>query len=296
MVCIFLLKGFESQFQYVQKLLVLESNNLLSPHTIQAEKEMSSLWRKFASPKEVFWIFGSLKRDTEQEIIAFYATDYKQVTFPLKLGRAFSKKDSGEAIVGLEIQTYKRNNKEYFDYGNVRYPVIGKLGITEDSPLKNTVLLNNSALLNQPDIPLIFDGPHISELHWLKGHPLENKGVERWFDITFLSDWVRYMTWLVILCASVLAIHYYLVITKEDRETCMEIGVSKRTILRRDLCRIAVVSFFISAVVIWATMNHELFFEFVASSVIIYIIFSTAYLFLFWRNVGEVKPHNVSQR
>lgn len=40
LLCIFLLKSYESQFQHVQKLLALESNNLLSPHYIQASEDM----------------------------------------------------------------------------------------------------------------------------------------------------------------------------------------------------------------------------------------------------------------
>ncbi|MCO1604501.1 hypothetical protein [Desulfosporosinus nitroreducens] len=115
-------------------------------------------------PGETFWVFGIIEKSSARQVMAFYATDYKQITFPLKSGKPFSARDSSEAIVGMGVQTYKLSDGEYLDYANVRYRVIGKFGIAEDSPLKNAVLLNNSALLKQLNVPLAFDGPHLDEI------------------------------------------------------------------------------------------------------------------------------------
>jgi hypothetical protein len=293
LICIFLLKSYESQFQRFQKLLVLESNNLLSPHYIQASEDMNAIWKQLAKPEETFWILGIIEKSFERQVMAFYATDYEQVTFPLKLGKPFSVRDSGEAIVGMGVQTYKLSDGEYFDYDNVRYCVIGKFGIAEDSPLKNAVLLNDSALLEQPHVPLVFDGPHLDEISWLKGHSLGNKGVERWFNVTFIANWIRYMTWLVILCASVLAMYYYLIVTKESRVICMEIGVGARAIFRKDLWHITVVTFLITPAIAWAVSGKMLFLEFVISSAVIYVVLTAVYGVMFWQQITKETTHNV---
>lgn len=291
LICIFLLKSYESQFQYVQKLLVLESNNLLSPHYLQTSEDINALWKQSAKPGEIFWILGIIEKSSNRQIMAFYASDYEQVVFPLKSGKAFSARDSGEAIVGMGVQTYKLSSGEYFDYDNVRYRVIGKLGIAKDSPLKNTVLLNTSALLEQ--VPLAFDGPHLDEISWLKGHSSGNKGVERWFNVTFIANWIRYMTWLVILCASVLAMHYYLVVTKESRVIRIEIGVGARAIFRKGLWHITVATFLIAPAVSWAAGGKMPFLEFVISSAVIYVVLLTAYGIMFWQQITEEATHNV---
>ncbi|MHB8076543.1 hypothetical protein [Desulfosporosinus fructosivorans] len=108
---------------------------------------MNAIWRQSAKSGEMFWILGMIEKSSARQVMAFYATDYEKVIFPLKAGKHFSARDSGEAIVGMEVQTDKLSDGEYFDYDNVRYRVIGQFGIAEDSPLKNAVLLNNSALL-----------------------------------------------------------------------------------------------------------------------------------------------------
>lgn len=293
LICIFLLKSYESQFQHVQKLLVLESNNLLSPHYIQASEDMNAIWRQSAKSGETFWILGMIEKSSARQVMAFYATDYEKVTFPLKAGKPFSARDSGEAIVGKGVQTDKLSDGEYFDYDNVRYRVIGKFGIAEDSPLKNAVLLNDSALLEQPHVPLAFDGPHLDEISWLEGHSLGNKGVERWFNIALIANWIRYMAWLMILCASVLVMYYYLIVTKESRVICMEIGVGAKAIFRKDLWHITAVAFIIASAVAWAVSAEMPFLEFAMSSAVIYVVLLAAYGVMFWQHMTKETTHSV---
>lgn len=67
LICIFLLKNYESQFQLVQKLLVLESNNLLSPHYIQASEDINAKWRQSAKSGETFWILGMIEKSSARQ-------------------------------------------------------------------------------------------------------------------------------------------------------------------------------------------------------------------------------------
>ena len=115
------LKAIESQFQYVQKMLILESNDLLSSHYLYANEDMNGIWRQSMKPEDTFWIFGILEKTSKRQVIAFYSSDYEEVTFPLKQGGAFSRQDSKEAIVEMEVETHKLNGIEYIDYDHIQY-------------------------------------------------------------------------------------------------------------------------------------------------------------------------------
>lgn len=282
---IFILKSFEGQFQHVQNMLILESNNLMSPYHMQVSEEIKINWRKLVKPSDNFSIFGVLEKSSTEEIIAFYATDYNKIILPLKSGNYFSSKDSNEAIVGIGVQTYMLGDGEYYDYNNVRYYVIGKFGLTDDSPLKNTILLNNSLLLDQPNIPLTFDGPNLDKITWLQGRSLGSKGVERWFNISFMSNWIKNLTWLVILCSSFLSMYYYLVVTKEHRNILLEIGIGAKDILKKGIRDITIVALFFDLIIACTIIGKKTFFEFVISSAVIYIILLIAYCILFWRQI-----------
>lgn len=65
---IFLLKRFEGQFQYIQNMLILESNNLMSPHNIQVSEEIKSKWRELVKPSDNFTIFGELKKARQSKL------------------------------------------------------------------------------------------------------------------------------------------------------------------------------------------------------------------------------------
>lgn len=282
---IFLLKSFEGQFQHIQKMLILESNNLMSPYHIQVSEDIKINWRKLVKPRDNFSVFGLLERSSTEQVIAFYATDYKKIILPLKSGSCFSSKDSNEAIVGMGIPTYMLGDSEYYDYNNIRYYVIGKFGLTDDSPLKNTILLNNSSLLDQPDIPLTFDGPNLNKITWLQGKSLGNKGVERWFNISFVTNWIRNLTWLVILCSSFLSMYYYLVITQERRNILWEIGMGAKAIFKKGIRDITIVVLFFDLIIVCIFQRETPFFEFIMSSVVIYTILLGAYCILFWRQI-----------
>lgn len=282
LLCIFLLKNYENQFQRVQKLLILESNNLFSPHSVQPTEDMNAAWGQLAKTEEQFWVFATIEESSQRKIVAFYATDYKQIVLPLQAGKLFTEPDSGEAIVGAGVPTQKLNGGEYFDYADTRYNVIAKLGMTKESPLKNTVLLNDSTLLEQTHIPFVFDAPHPKNLNWLKGYSLENKGIERWFNITFITSWIRYMTWLIILCASVLAMHYYLIIAEESRIIHAVVGADLKTIFIKELLYISTVTFLIILLNACTISSKMPFSKFIIPNMAIYAVLLISFSIMFW--------------
>jgi len=234
MAAIFFLQLFENQFQSVQEMLVLESNVLLSSQHVLADESTYSSWKSSQTPEDHFRIFSTLEDIPKQTIVAFYSTDYSTDQLPISEGMFFSGANSKEAIIGSNVSTAIINGVEYFNYNNTNYPVIGKLGISTDSPLKNLILINDSAFLSSPNFPLIFDGPNIDKIAWLKSKPMENKGVERWFNISFLSKWIEWTTIIVIALSSILAAYFYTLATKETRCAKFQTGISIKNILKVD--------------------------------------------------------------
>lgn len=241
MITILFLQLFQNQFQSIQEKLVLESNALLSSQHILAEETTYSYWESSQKLDDHFRIYGTLDDTTEQKIMAFYSTDYSSDQFPISEGLFFDKENSKQAIVGNNVQTTVNNGVEYFKYNNTNYQVIGKLGISDDSPLKNFIVINDSTLLSTPNIKLVFDGPDINKISWLKGKPMENKGVERWFNINFLSKWIKWTTIIVITFSSILASYFYTIVTKEARCAKFQIGISIKNILKADILLLTII-------------------------------------------------------
>lgn len=252
--CIFFLILCGEKFQFVQDMLILESNNLFSPNHVLADKSINSVWKSVQTTYDDFHVFGLLEKTSNQTVMAFYATNYSKLKPPIKSGIFFTIPDSKEVVVGENIKTSIRNGMEYFNYKNESYLVIGKLGISNNSPLKNYILINDSSLLEEPYIHLIFDGVNIGKITWLKSKPMENKGVVRWFNISFVSKWIKWVTWLVIAFASSLAAYSYGIATKETRLMRFQIGVRMKDIMKSDLLILTLTTLFM-ILVTWLFRN-----------------------------------------
>ena len=155
LISIFSLANYEMLFYKRQKLLILESNSLLSPRNVLANESIKHSWRSDQKPKDKFTIYGIIERSSNQTVIGFYTTDYTKINLPIKNGSFFSIEDSKEAIVGKDIPIYYKNDVAYFDYGNIPYKVVGELGISKESPLRKYVLINDLKLLERDYVPLI---------------------------------------------------------------------------------------------------------------------------------------------
>lgn len=234
-LCMILLICFENQFQSMQNSLILESNNLFSPHHILADEAINSVWKKSKISSDEFNLFGLIEKNSANTIMAFYTTNYSNFKPPIISDNCFSTTDSNEAIVGKNIKVTLENGEEYFTYGSTKYKVISRFGITENSPLKNLVLINDSSFLEQPNIPLVFDGKEISKIKWLNGELMENKGVQRWFNIRFISKWIKFTTYIVVILGVVLNSYFFVNATKDVFKLKIEIGIAIRAIIKSDL-------------------------------------------------------------
>lgn len=233
--CIFSLMGYQKKFQRKQELLVLESNALLSSQHIFADKTINSTWKQQQKSNDHFNLFAILEQSSDHTIMAFYSTRYETLALPLRHGVAFSTHNSKEVIVGDDIQTTTKGTFEYFTFNRVDYRVIGTFGISKNSPLKKHVLINDDTLIEQATNQLIFDGKDLNTIQWLEGNSMENKGVERWFNIEFFLTLIAFTTWIIIICATFLAAYTMLIARTEIRSIQFQIGLGIKQILKQDI-------------------------------------------------------------
>lgn len=276
--------------------MVLESNSLLSSQHILADKTMSSTWKKQQSADDQFNIFAMLEQSNTRTVMAFYSTNYKTLTLPLRKGILFNTQNSNEAIVGDEILTTVKEGVEYFRFNDTDYEVIATFGVSENSPLKKHVLINDDTLIELSSTQLVFDGKNIETMQWLKGSLMENKGVERWFNIDFLLILIATTTWIVIVCSTILAAYSLLIAREEIRLIQFQIGLGVERILKKDLL-------LISGIYISLTALSYLFFsvtqgistrEIILSYLVIYLILVGAYARLFINQLYEEKSYVLS--
>ncbi|QOR34675.1 hypothetical protein IMX26_14550 [Clostridium sp. 'deep sea'] len=255
---ILLLMCYENQFQNVHNALILESNDLFSPHHLLADNSVALEWNNLQNKQDNFRVFGLIEKSVRYTVMSIYSTDYTEFKPPLHSGISFSRPNSQEAVVGRDVQTITIDNKEYFYYHDKKYRVIGKIGISEDSPLKKHVLINDTALLNKPSIPLVFDGNNIKNITWLKGQSFETKGVERWFNLTFISKLINWTVLIVIIGASALAAYFFEIATCEANLLRYQTGVNLKNILLRGLIMLTTTTL-ISIIILFLLAYYSIF-------------------------------------
>lgn len=274
LICIFSLINTENTFEKKQNLLVLESNEFLSNQHIVLDKDIEIDPTILESSDNDYRIYGTLERTPKLVVIAFFATNYKNINMPLKSGSFFSDSRAKEALVGESVKTYTRNGCEYYQYKDKTYYVIGKLGLSSDSPLKRHVLINDKNLLEKSVEPLIFDGANLKALEAFNGFHAINKGVERWFNISFILKWISITTWIVSIFAASLASYFYFLITKELSNTKHQIGLSLNKILVENIVILTGITSFISILLRYLLIPKDTFLE-VEYFISMFIIYAT---------------------
>lgn len=254
--CILLLPTITKQYEQKQQLLILESNSLLSSNHIKVNSNINSIWKNKINKEKNIWILGTIENKNNINVMSIYATDFKKIIFPINKGKMFSKNDSKEAIVGSEVDTYVVDKREVFDFNGTKYNVIGKLGASKNSPLQMTALINDSKLLELKEIELSFDGSDINSLSWLKKIESKDKGVERWFDINAISNYIMITVWIILICSIILWIYHFNINSKIMRTILIQIGINRYKILIREIRYLSFI-FFMNVIIILGIINTE---------------------------------------
>jgi len=97
-----------------------------------------------------------LVESKDTTILAYYSNDYSKSTLPLSSGKMFQERNSKQAIVGKQITTIESDGKEWIDYQGNHYEVIGKLGLADNSPIDNYILINDIKLFQKSNENVIY--------------------------------------------------------------------------------------------------------------------------------------------
>lgn len=164
-----------NQYQTKQELFLLESNNLMTrEHIVFRNKDNLEWIKNIDDSNSGVWVTGE-KRNERFVLMSIYSSKLENVKIPISNGKAFSNKNSMEALVGKNIPVCTIGGDKYFEYNNKKYKVIGCLGTIENSPLNDVVLVNDVSLLKSNDVTLILNGHDLDKINAIKGEKVRIK-------------------------------------------------------------------------------------------------------------------------
>ncbi|MCL1990029.1 MAG: hypothetical protein FWG67_03980 [Defluviitaleaceae bacterium] len=181
-----------STFLFNQELILIESNRMLSPSHIRINEENELIKERLEGVN--FWqlreiTYGHLR------IYVINSDHPSEVVLPLNSGVGFNSVYHLEAVIGRDVKTKTIDGHEWVYFNGNFYKVTGVLGMLENSPLNNTMVLNDPLLFDELAHEVtIIDSRDASVLDRLRSdYQLDqfNIGLERMFQISeflFISE------------------------------------------------------------------------------------------------------------
>jgi len=219
-LCTYLLLIFVSEYQKQQDKLFFESNDLYSTDHLFVKEPFQTIVKDKFNTSTDLSVFISLESKNNDEVRGYFSKNYSDAHFPIKKGSFFSTSNSKEALIGKDVATVSENDCTYYEYNNVKYKVIGYLGITNPSFLDDSVLINDSSLFNMPTTYLTIDGKKINTIYqdrFGKNNSYQNNmGLDRKVNSDYFSPLIYSLTlFIAIMCTILIA---YLIFTDLKKE------------------------------------------------------------------------------
>lgn len=208
--CLWLSKRYQDQ----QSLIVLESNDLKTPiHLSLSADEVSQVLPHLQNSHSPVWLMEKTRTDGNV-ILNIMSNDWEKLRFPLKSGRLLDKNDLSKALVGQSVKTITEGDKASVFIRGHRYEVVGRLGLTDKSPLSHTVVISDQSLFTYDGEWSLNGTVHALNLGAI-GQKGDNKGMERLFS---LSDFNRILTISTLLFVSLSAVFWVSLLIRRKRQ------------------------------------------------------------------------------
>lgn len=286
LVFIFILILLNLHYQLQQDLYVLESNNLKSRENIVFKTKDNLDWfNKIENSNENLWVISERKNE-KFVLLNLYSPNIKDIKLPISSGKNFKFENSMEALVGKNIQVSNKDNNKYFEYASKKYKVIGTLGISENSPLSNVVLINEVELLRKEEI-LILNGEGIEKIGINKAEQGENKGVERLLGITKFSRLINLSVTSISIISTVLWIYFFCFTRQNKYRIYRILGVRDIKIYFMEL-KILLLIFLGAIITVFPILKYlEVETVFVTKYLLLYMIVFGGFSYIFWRERSQ---------
>lgn len=286
LVFIFILILLNLHYQLQQDLYVLESNNLKSRENIVFKTKDNLDWfNKIENSNENLWVISERKNE-KFVLLNLYSPNIKDIKLPISSGKNFKFENSMEALVGKNIQVSNKDNNKYFEYASKKYKVIGTLGISENSPLSNVVLINEVELLRKEEI-LTLNGEGIEKIGINKAEQGENKGVERLLGITKFSRLINLSVTSISIISTVLWIYFFCFTRQNKYRIYRILGVRDIKIYFMEL-KILLLIFLGAIITVFPILKYlEVETVFVTKYLLLYMIVFGGFSYIFWRERSQ---------
>jgi hypothetical protein len=246
LLIVYLLHFFSVKTQLYQDLLILESNGLFTTNHIIANKQLIELWENERTDLSDIYAYCIVEKNVDKTVMAIYANDFHNIYLPINHGRMIDDYGYNQAIVGTNINTFYQDGFEYYEYDNEQYKVVGKLGISTNSPLENYIIINNLSYFANNDNEIIFCGDGVNKLNLASAKVNINRGIDRWLNIATYSSFIAYTSYLIMIISVGLSGLFFVINTKEERYLKYQFGVSKLKIIFHDIKMLTYVSLLLS--------------------------------------------------
>ena len=194
-----------STFLFNQELILIESNRMLSTSHIRINENKELIKERL--DRVDFWQLREIEYGNFK-IYVINSANPSEVILPLNSGVGFNSTYQLEAVIGRNIETQMIDNYEWVYFNENFYKVTGVLGMLENSPLNNTMILNDPILFDElaHDVTII-DSRDSLVLDTLRSdYNLDqfNIGLERMFQISEFILISENLGILLIFCVSII--------------------------------------------------------------------------------------------
>ncbi|MER0123572.1 hypothetical protein ABPH35_07650 [Streptococcus sp. ZJ93] len=187
-----------------------------------------------------FWLIRAMK-DGNTEVLDILANDWSKISFPLKTGRLLPKNDVSTALVGQSVETIIEEGREYVICFDRRYEVIGRIGMLDNSPLSNTVIISvRQFLFSDGEVSLNgdFGDSRLVDL----GEVGDNRGIERLLSLSKFSLLIQAGTIVLVSLSTIIWSHFII----QKKCTCYRIyyllGKDYQSIYRKELFKLFLIN------------------------------------------------------
>ncbi|MBW4828517.1 MAG: hypothetical protein KZY61_11140 [Clostridiaceae bacterium] len=252
LLCTLILLLTLNYYNVYQNFLIFESNDLYSKNNITVEQSYEDIISNEKLNDVSFRIFYYIGNDTDGNIRAYFSNDYNSWIPPLKKGRFFRNEDTKEAIVGKNVKLKKIGQNDFFILNDKQYRVIGYFGISENSFLDNSVLINDIDFFKLNDPPYVIDGEEINNVNLkvLRKGYVKDAGIRRVLETDFFTPIILIFSKMIIIGGICLASYLYFLKNRKENFIKHVIGKSRWSNLKRDILFLTIL-FFICFVIMF---------------------------------------------
>lgn len=239
LVALCLFQNIFGIFLNKQLLLLMESNYLLTNHHIKCSNYYLNENIENEMANNSYWKYTVIDDSNDTTILAYYSNNYAKSILPLSNGKMFEMENSKQAIVGKKISTVELNGTEWISYRKDYYEVVGKIGLTEDSPVDNYILINETDLFQEAyQEETYFDSLDTKKMDVLKEKynlKRNNIGIERWLNISSYTSILYLMGIILMFSVSVIIAFIFLNSRKDLNELKHELGISLSKSIKKEI-------------------------------------------------------------